>query len=309
MICVPELIGFRRRLVEWNKVIFEVWTPGAWADVLEQLASSNAPWSLWPPKEKHVYWNNLTLYLMTEVLRRNSAVFPIASDVASFLSLDNSSVLISPPSFPLKLISLLANLGVKIVRPPAHIFAILQSDRVSVAARTLSPETLHDVLEAGYRHDQWQLHDPNTVGEIIEYLGFSTPSPSLGNLIGLPWFAQPDGSSLTFQRPGVGPTCIISSSEEEAHLFGSYLQMLAWPCSSDKLSFALCDSGSSSILNVTSLQPSHVIDVLSRRFTRNDAVNCVPDSSDLAWILAFWTWLEQWGFENLIGRTTDTTRV
>jgi len=184
MIYVLELIGFRRRLVEWNKVIFDVWTPSAWADVLEELSSSNAPWSLWPPEEKHAYWNNLTSNLVKEVLRRNLAVFPVVSDVASFLSLDHLSVLISPPSFPLNLSHLLTKLGVEIVRPPAHIFAVLASDDVTVAARILSPETLHGVLEAGYRHGQWQPHDPNTVSEIIEYLVFSTSPPSLGNLIG-----------------------------------------------------------------------------------------------------------------------------
>ena len=246
---------------------------------------------------------------MKEVLRRNSRVFPAASDVGSFLSLDDSNVLISPPSFSLNFIRLLSSLGVKIVCPPAHIFAILESVDVSVAARILSPETLHGVLEAGYQHDRWQRHDPNKLSEIIEYLVFSNPSPSLGNLIGLPWFVQPDGSSLTFQRPGVGVTCVISSSEEEAHLFGSHLQMLAWPCSSDELFSALCDSGSPRILNITLLQPSHVIDVLSRRFTWKDVMNCEPDPADLAWILAFWAWLEQWGSGNFIGHAADTPSV
>ena len=246
---------------------------------------------------------------MKEVVHRNSPIFPVASDVASLLCLDDSSVLISPPSFPLNLIHLLAKLGVKIVSPPAHIFAIFESDEVSVAARILSPETLHGVLEAGYQHDQWQHYDPNTVNEMIEYLVFSTLSPSLCNLIGLPWFVRPDGSSLTLQRPGVGVTCIISSSEEEAHLFGSYLQVMAWPCSSDKLFAALCDSGSPSILNIALLQLSHVTDVLSRRFTRNDAMYCEPDPADLAWILAFWAWLEQWGSGNFIRHATDTAGV
>ena len=249
---------------------------------------------------------------MKEVLRRNPPVFPVASDVASFLSLDNSSVLISPPSLRLNLIRLLTDLGVKIVRPPAHIFAILESRDVSFAARILSPETLHGVLEAGYQHDQWQPYDSNRVNEIIEYLGFSTPSPSLGNLIGLPWFVQPDGSSLTFQRPGVGLPCIIPSSEEEAHLFGSHLQMLAWASGSsfsDKLLSALRNSGTSSILNATLLQPCHVIDVLSRRFTQHDDVDCDPDSSDLAWILAFWTWLEGWRSNLLTNQKNSMKRV
>ena len=303
---------FCRRLVEWNKVIFEVWAPCAWADLLEELSSSNAPWSLWPPAEKNAYWKNLTLNLMKEVLRRNSPVFPVASDVASFLSLDDSSVLISPPSFRLNLIHLLSNLGVKIVQPPAHIFAILESDDISIAARVLSPETLHDVLEAGYRHHQWHPHDPNTVGEIIEYLVVFILSPSLGNLIGLPWFVQPDGSPLTFQRPGVGPTCFIPSSEEETQLFGSHLQMLEWPRSSfsDKLLSVLHHPGSSSILNVTLLQPCHVIDVLSRRFTQDNIVNGDPDSPDFAWILAFWTWLEGWRSGNqAVGRTIFEAKI
>ena len=282
-----------RRLVERNKIIFEVWTPNVWADLLEELSSLNAsPPPIWPPDQKNVniYWNNLTFNLVKEAFRRNSTIFPVAANVASFLCLDNSSVLISPPSVPLNLIRLLANLGVKVIQPPAHIFVILASDNISIAARILSPQTLHGVLEAGYQHNQWQPYDPNTVGEIIDYLVFSTSPPCLGNLIGLPWFVRPDGSPLTFQRPGVGLTCIIPSSKEESHLFGPYLQMLAWRGPSDKLLSALCDPGSPSILNVTLLWPSYVMRVLSVRFARRDAINYDPE-----WILAFWTWLEGWG--------------
>ena len=228
--------------------------------------------------------------------------------MALLLYLDDSSALISPPSVPLNFIRLLANLGVKIIRPPAHIFAILASDDVSIAARVLSPQTLHDVLEAGYQHDQWQPcgYDPNAVSEIIEYLVFSTSPPSLGNLIGLPWFIQPDGSPLTFQQPGVGLTCIIPSSEEETRLFGSYFQMFAWRGPSDQLLSALRGPGSMSILNVTLLQPSYVMGILSVRFTRRDAVDYDPDSSRMEWISAFWTWLEGWGS---IGQTIFRVKV
>ena len=296
-------LHFHRRVVERNKIIFEVWTPSVWADLLEEPSSSNPPPPIWSAEEKNVdvYWNNLTFNLVKEVLRRNSTIFPVASNVASFLCLDNSSVLISPPSVPLSLIRLLANLGVKVIHPPAHIFVILASDDVSIAARILSPQTLHGVLEAGYQHDQWQPYDPNTVGEIIEYLVFSTSPPCLGNLIGLPWFVEPDGSPLTFQRPSVGLACIIPSSKEETRLFGPYLQMFEWRGPSDKLLSALKDPGSPSILNVTLLRPSYVMGVLSVRFTRRDAVSYDPE-----WISAFWTWLGGWGS---IGQTIFKVKV
>ena len=283
-----------------------MWTPSVWVNLLEELSPSNVP-SIWPPEGKNinVYRDDLPLNLVKEMLRRNSAIFPVASDVASRLYLDNSSVLISPPSVPLNLIWLLANLGVKVIQPPEHIFVTLALDDASIAARILSPQTLYGVLEAGYQRDQWRAYDPNTVGQIIEYLVFSTSPPCLGNLVGLPWFVQPDGSPLTFQRPGVGLTCIIPSSEQETHLFGSHFKMFAWRGPSDKLLSALRDPGSPSILNVALLRPSYVMDVLSVRFTHRDA-SYDPDSSSIEWISAFWTWLEGWGS---IGQTIFKVEV
>jgi len=58
------------------------------------------------------------------------------------------------------------------------------------------------------------------------------------------------------------------------------------------------------------LHCSHVIDVLSRRFIQNDIINGDPDSPDLAWILAFWTWFEGWRSVNqIIGRTIFKAKV
>ena len=56
-------------------MIFYVWTPVAWADLLEHLSSTCLPWSIWPPEEKSVYWANLTSNLTKEVIRRGSSLF------------------------------------------------------------------------------------------------------------------------------------------------------------------------------------------------------------------------------------------
>ena len=48
----------------------------------------------------------------------------------------------------------------------------------------------------------WKPHNPQTVGEIIEYLVFSSSPPGIDNLIGLPWFRNCSGSPVSLRPFG-----------------------------------------------------------------------------------------------------------
>ena len=268
-------------------MIFEVWAPKAWADLIKDLSSSlQEPWSIWPPEEKNAYWMDLNTNLVREVVLNHSPVFPtIQKEAPFFISLDDINTLIAPPSATVDLLLLVA-LGMTIVQPPLHIFSILTSNKVSVAARELSPRALHVILAQGYQGGAWQPYDQHTVKEIINYLVFSTSPPSLSNLEGLPWFENSDGETVTLERRGVGKACIIPESEEEARLFATHPRMLAWFCLPEKLRITLLQSNFNA-LNVAPLKAVDVVQVLTVRFTCEGGFQ----DSDVAWVLDFLSWL------------------
>ncbi len=271
-----------------------MWTPVAWADLLEHLSSTCSPWSIWPPEEKSAYWANLASNLTKEVIHRGSPLFPIiSSQELSLISLGDSKTLIAPVSSGVNL-SLLSELGLNIVQPPRHIFTILESGDIKIGASILSPSSLHSALAEGYKIGCWKLHNPQTVSEIIEYLVFSSPLPKIGNLIGLPWFRNCKGSSVSLRPVGDSEKTpfIVPASQEESRLFDDLPQMLAWNCFSDRLRSVLLDPPSSRILSIVRLQPEDALGVISTRFSRHGDV--ATSSSEVAWVLDFWTWLVGW---------------
>ena len=304
-----------RRLIEWNKVIFDTWTPAAWADLLNRFSSDREAWTIWPPAEKGPYWIDLTANLLKEVVRRKLAVIPTVAYEGkfSFVTLEDPDTLLASSDSVLPLVELSA-LGVKVAQPPTHLFSLIQSREVTVTASVLSPPVLHRLLVKGYQNGWWKSHAAYTK-EVIEYLVFSESSPNLSHLVDLPWFQCANGSSVSFRAvnlntPSVSPynkwfsrsaptpsadaksAHIIPLTEEEARLFCSHPNMIAWSCLEDKLRSTLLKPETSRMLAVTEIKAEHVIKVLNDKLQPLDRSKA--GSENVQWVVDFLTWLEGW---------------
>jgi len=306
-----------RRLIEWNKVIFDTWTPAAWADLLNRFSSDREAWSIWPPAEKGPYWIDLTANLLKEVVHRKMAVIPTVAyeGKSSFVTLEDPDTLLASSDSGLPLVELSA-LGVKVVQPPAHLFSLIQSCEVTVTASVLNPPALHRILVKGYQNGWWKSHASYTK-KIIEYLIFSESTSNLSHLIDIPWFQCTNGSSVSFRAANqanlsaasfspsrwfsrstltisadIKSPHIIPSTEEEARLFLSHPDMIAWSCLEDKLRSALLKSDTARVLAVTEIKVDHVVKVLNDQLQHLDRSKADP--AILQWVVDFLTWLEGW---------------
>ena len=164
-----------RRLVEWNRAVFENFGPTAWVNILSALTLPSEFWAAWPPEEhdNNSYWAKLIPNIIEIAITSNLSIFPLVSSDGplSFTALNDDSILLAPPD-PKVSLTLLTRLGLSIVQPPAHIFNMLASGTVHISASVLSPTTVHKILCSKYLNDKQFSASQKDVGEAIKYLFF-----------------------------------------------------------------------------------------------------------------------------------------
>ncbi|KDR71218.1 hypothetical protein GALMADRAFT_127161, partial [Galerina marginata CBS 339.88] len=288
-----------RKLVEWNRAIFDTWTPVVWTDMLTDLPSSilaSASWSLWPPQvsDQDCYWAGLAEAMIKLVISRQLAIFPALQYQSQpiLVCIDSPDVLLAPQDMTLSL-ETICRLGVRSVQPPSHIFAVVSSERPS---SVISPGSLHSVL---LRIPKTQIEhcERKQVQDVLDYLVFSIAPPSLSHIIGLFWFDRTDGGAVALTLPSqTTPRYFIPSSEEEARVFSRHTLMLSWGNVSDKLKNFLSLASASMILNVAVLTAADVFSFLTDRFRFPDSSSDEIEvaESELAWLIDFWSWLVRW---------------
>ena len=194
-----------RRLVEWNRTVFEKFGPTAWVNILSGLTVPSEFWAAWPPEEhdKNSYWAKLIPSIIEVATTSKLPIFPLVSSDGSLSStaLNDDSILLASPD-PKVSLALLARLNLLIVQPPAHIFSILTSGTVQISASVLSPAAVHKVLRSKYLNDKQYSASQNDVAEAIKYLVFLATTPTIENIFELPWLIHEDRSPATLLEQG-----------------------------------------------------------------------------------------------------------
>ena len=117
-----------RRLVEWNRTVFEKFGPTAWVNILSGLTVPSEFWAAWPPEEhdKNSYWAKLIPSIIEVATTSKLPIFPLVSSDGSLSStaLNDDSISLAPLE-PKVSLALLTRLRLLVVRPPAHIFNTL----------------------------------------------------------------------------------------------------------------------------------------------------------------------------------------
>ncbi|KAF8912158.1 hypothetical protein CPB84DRAFT_758744 [Gymnopilus junonius] len=286
-----------RRLVEWNRTIFDTWTPEAWADMLAHMPSevlSSASWSLWPPEEhgENCYWAGLCRALVNLVVSKGLAVFPTHPyEMQSHLVAVHDSNVLVAPSNPEVSLETLCELGIHVIQPPPHIYAIL-STHAKLSSCLLSAQSLHRMLcqlpREAINCDRVQLL------AVMDYLVFSHSPPALQYIAGLPWFNCASGYPASIEQPVAGPRYFVPSSNEEARLFSSLPNMLAWNSFSEELRKQLSMPSAMWALNVSVLTTADLFSNLSEKFKFSNSVSDEVPGFTIEWVLDFWSWAVVW---------------
>ncbi|KAH9483420.1 Sacsin [Psilocybe cubensis] len=282
-----------RFLVEWNKIIFNTWTPDIWARFLEDLPSdvlNTSQWSLWPPEAlgEDCYWRDLITSLTQVIVSRRLTVFPTVNK-SSPVRLDDPNVVVAAANVGIPF-DILSRFGILIVQPPTHILNPLVS--VAPDVRMLNPSSLHRLFSEkpqGY-YDQFE---PSDLRILLDYLVFS-PSGNLQFIHGLPWFRlSHDGGHVSLKMKNSGTLYLVSLTPTEATIFCTHTTLLAFDTMSDKLRNKL---SSTDILNVGVLKCSDISSFLQQRLAHlastDDEILEAP--VDHQWIVDFWSWIILW---------------
>jgi hypothetical protein len=293
-----------RRLVEWNRAVFETFGPTAWVNILSGLTVPSEFWAAWPPEEhdKNSYWAKLIPSIIEIAITSNLSIFPLVSSDGSLSStaLNNNSILLAPPD-PKVSLALLTRLRLSVVQPPAHIFNILTSGTVHISASVLSPSAVQRVLRSKYLNDSQFPVSQEDVAEAIKYLVFLATTPTIENIFELRWLIHEDRSPATLSRWLSRPSHIVPTTENEARiLFSSRTDMLSWTGMSLELRDYLARQArlptSIRTTNVILLTPAHVINYLQEKFRgfNSSEAEVAADSTVIDWLVCFWKWIMNW---------------
>ncbi|RXW22295.1 hypothetical protein EST38_g3559 [Candolleomyces aberdarensis] len=269
-------------LIEWNKLLFDVFIPRAWTHLLRTLpkhAPTTPHFSAWPvtqhfTESDSAYWGSFPENVLDTVLEEEDAtIWPVTGqDVCKRLQ----DVLLARPSTSDEVIKALADTGMSICRPPDHLFRMMEA-LPGWNHRILTPERASTELRVNFASNLLNAPDERRA-TILQYL--------LSSFV-----------SLAHR----GTTSDIHTLLE----------------SSDVKVFRLCDGNAISLgdlppsavdlfrqeaprtLNVKPLDPDQVVRYLALHPTRRDLSmklsKTEADGAAVTLLTSFWVWFDSWG--------------
>lgn len=143
-------------------MLFSHFIPKAWSVLLESLVLNGGPmdiWHAWPSGQSlnstadTAYWTSLLPALVSAVVSRDSAVWPVhpAKRSAGQTTYERLSSSLIAASAEGPVLDALAAAGLKIVQLPSYIHDILTSSH-SRSCTTLSPATVYERLKVRCVH-------------------------------------------------------------------------------------------------------------------------------------------------------------
>ncbi|KAF9557584.1 hypothetical protein CPC08DRAFT_751892 [Agrocybe pediades] len=286
-----------RFLVEWNKMLFEVVFPKAWAALIDDTAKFDEPisqfWSIWPPDltGNNNQWANITTCTLLEIAKSGKSVFPlIANDPPLYASLQDTSLLLSNANPGVEL-GILASLSLSVTQPPPHIYEILHANQKLFKAGFVSPNEVYQRLLKIFPASTAPSCTPDVRRIMVDYLSSSqTPRPTATFIPGIAWFSLTNGSRVALGRSS--RQYIMPASEVELSLFGDHCSMmLSWDGMSADFRRLAGITANKDILNITSITSSHIVSILQTKLGPNAQSQGSSRQEEHAWLIDFWKWI------------------
>ncbi|KAF4615426.1 hypothetical protein D9613_003544 [Agrocybe pediades] len=286
-----------RFLVEWNKMLFEVVFPKAWAALIDDTAKFEEPisqfWSIWPPDltGNNNQWANITTCTLLEIAKSGKSVFPlIANDPPLYASLQDTSLLLSNANPGVEL-GILASLSLSVTQPPPHIYEILHANQKLFKAGFVSPNEVYQRLLKIFPASTAPSYTPDVRRIMVDYLSSSqTPRPTATFIPGIAWFTLTNGSRVALGRSS--RHYIMPASEVELSLFGDHCSlMLSWDGMSESFRRLAGVTANKDILNITSITSSHIVSILQTKLGPNAQSQGSSRQEEHAWLIDFWKWI------------------
>ncbi|OCH87991.1 hypothetical protein OBBRIDRAFT_117037 [Obba rivulosa] len=283
-------------LVQWNRLLFDTFIPGAWVILLETLVEQDHVkdiYAAWPPPQvpvtsgEPVYWRTLLDGVLESAKRRSSTIFPLVSGSEYHHVGD---ILAASQGISKEDLSALARTGLHLVQPPIHVFNLLVQDD---PGRQLNPVSAREsMLMDGAFKDL----DTCSKNQILCYL---LSTSDLKMLCDVPLIPLVSGSLVALCEREKGPRKhIMFSTTEEGRIFGrqdpNALLLSELPSS---VAERLINYGEST-LNVTTLRSKGVYPLITAELRSHNVTSfgSRPQCSEtlLSWLVSFWSWFGAW---------------
>ncbi|KAL4245751.1 hypothetical protein ABKN59_001667 [Abortiporus biennis] len=284
-------------LVEWNKSLFEIFIPKAWAyllpKLLDDLKTSSDIFHAWPPQSQRTpggdpaYWQLLAFRTLQYIIEDNLAVWPLAhsNSIVPFGS-KNSTFIATSADAPL--LQALANAGIHSTVPPAYIVDMLRTHEMD--CKWLNPTE----VQAALLDDLPSVSNLRVEDKAI-LLSYLASDGNLERLIGIPVIPLANGSYAALQKPGY--PSYVYLDDTEAHLFADYDNSAIRLSQLSPYIQKLFRSTAPNSVNITSLQPFLVLQYLPKVFETyglSSSVSSTTPEAMIIWLHHFWEWLSSW---------------
>ncbi|KAI0071115.1 hypothetical protein K474DRAFT_669456 [Panus rudis PR-1116 ss-1] len=273
-------------LIEWNRVLFEVYIPRTWAAHIELLATTlkfpQDIFGAWPPTSQEssggdsAYWNNIAVDVLRCIALSDSAVWPLCENFSSSAAFGTISDVLIASKSDLSFVPALRAAGLKVCIVPPTIQRLLQ--KKCPEARLLTPDTAHDELK---KHvEQIGVLSSSCKQSILEYL-VSTSDPAL--VIGIPVIPLASGEYIALILPLSTDIQHVLLTDEETSLFSRFdphcIRITSLPVFARQMF-------KESYEDVKPLLPSHV--------ARYVAQAVAAEANYTSWTDTFWEWAAKW---------------
>ncbi|EAU81709.2 hypothetical protein CC1G_02725 [Coprinopsis cinerea okayama7 len=288
-------------LVEWNKLLFDIFIPRAWGHLLSSLVQTQCGtdvFKAWPLAQsiswcgESIYWNNFPHNVLSSAIEQQAQVWPVhGSSPLSHKILQG--VFVATTATPTEVLDILSSLGFSITRPPAYITQMLQSqDYSNRGVKFLTPDTAATELKTR-KPDLAEVNHK----VILEYL---LSTGNLSNIVGIEIIPTIANRLVALENRGSTTISHTLLEEFDAQLFRECDdQAIPLHEFSTAVSSLLRRLGPNS-LNVKLLDVGRVVEYLSLHPTRvgRDLASSQPDSMAVEFLSDFWVWFEGWGMKN-----------
>ncbi|RXW22308.1 hypothetical protein EST38_g3561 [Candolleomyces aberdarensis] len=290
-------------LIEWNKLLFDVFIPRAWYHLLEIIAIHSPTthiFSAWP-MAKHftesdsAYWASFPKTLLDIVLENDATVWPVIRQ-DGFKSLQD--IFVACASTSDEVLEALADTGMSVCRPPEHLFCMIEASS-EWNHRILTPERASTALRDTFASNLLDAPaQPRML--ILQYL---LSSNDIRNVVGLPVISTVSGSFVSLAQQGTTPNIHTLLETADIELFRTCDENAIFLDELPPPAVEVFRQQAPHTLNVKWLDTDQVVRYLGLHPTSRrgfEPSQTEPDDAAVAFLAGFWIWIGSWGSRLLL---------